>query len=230
MILELGLGGIVGFGVAWVLRPYLSAYVAKKGENLATKEDIGGITKAIEEVKLQYARQAEEIRAELNSMSHERHTRFASLHEKRVEAIDGLYSSLRRTHAEFTRLAGPMRKFEDENFEELLKTAGPVAEDLIKFFSEKRLYFPKVLIESFAKLEEHFHSAWVTFLYERTGDDWSEVSIEERKEQMGYWREAREGIRVKVPELLEEIESIMRQVLGDSESRPGSERDDQIRE
>ena len=129
------------------------------------KEDSGGSTKAIEEGKLKYARQAEEIRAELNSMSHERHTRFASLHEKRVEAIDGLYSSLRRTHAEFTRLAGPMRKFEDENFEELLKTAGPVAEDLIKFFSEKRLYFPKVLIESFAKLEEHFHSAWVTFLY-----------------------------------------------------------------
>lgn len=39
-------------------RFYLPSYLNKKGENFATKEDIAGITKKIEEVKIEFASQA----------------------------------------------------------------------------------------------------------------------------------------------------------------------------
>ena len=51
-----GLGGIVSLGIGWLLvRAYLSTYLSKKGENLATREDISAITHEIEGVKTQYA-------------------------------------------------------------------------------------------------------------------------------------------------------------------------------
>lgn len=44
---------------------YLASYVKKKGENLATSEDIDGITRKIEEVKILFKHQTEEVKARL---------------------------------------------------------------------------------------------------------------------------------------------------------------------
>ena len=41
-------------GVLWFLNSYLKPYLAKKSENLATKQDIGEITKLTEEVKIEF--------------------------------------------------------------------------------------------------------------------------------------------------------------------------------
>lgn len=59
-----GLGGIVFVGIAWLfLKSYLPSYFAKKAENLATREDIAGITNEIEGVKSQYAVLIEDSKA-----------------------------------------------------------------------------------------------------------------------------------------------------------------------
>ncbi len=59
-----GIGGVVFLGVAWLfLRSYLPSYFAKKAENLATREDIAGITHEIESVKAQYAVLIEDSKA-----------------------------------------------------------------------------------------------------------------------------------------------------------------------
>lgn len=59
-----GIGGIVFLGIAWLfLKSYLPSYFAKKAENLATREDIAGITDEIESVKTQYAVLIEETKA-----------------------------------------------------------------------------------------------------------------------------------------------------------------------
>jgi hypothetical protein len=59
-----GIGGMVFVGVAWLfLRSYLPSYFSKKAENLATREDIAGITDEIESVKTQYAVLIEETKA-----------------------------------------------------------------------------------------------------------------------------------------------------------------------
>ncbi len=59
-----GLGGIVSLGIGWLfLKSYLSSYLSKKAENLATREDIAAITHEIEGVRTQYAVLIEENKA-----------------------------------------------------------------------------------------------------------------------------------------------------------------------
>lgn len=61
---ELGLAVFCSFITVYVLfRYFLSPYLAKKGENLATKEDIAEITRKVEEVKLQYSLLTENLKA-----------------------------------------------------------------------------------------------------------------------------------------------------------------------
>lgn len=58
----IGLGTVAA---ALLLRHYLPAYIAKKGENVATKEDIGEITDRLERVRTGYLAQIEELKASL---------------------------------------------------------------------------------------------------------------------------------------------------------------------
>ncbi len=59
-----GLGAICsGITVYILFRYFLSSYLTKKGENLATKEDIEEITHKVEEVKLQYSLLTESLKA-----------------------------------------------------------------------------------------------------------------------------------------------------------------------
>lgn len=59
-----GLGGmVVGAIVYFMLKSFIPSYLSKKGENLATREDVAKITEEIERVKSQYAVVVEELRA-----------------------------------------------------------------------------------------------------------------------------------------------------------------------
>jgi hypothetical protein len=49
---------------------FLPAYITKKGENLATREDIEGITKKVEEIKAEFARNIELLKTDLQQYSH----------------------------------------------------------------------------------------------------------------------------------------------------------------
>lgn len=63
-----GIGGIVGpilIGVlAWCFRSYLSGYLVKKAENLATKQDVQILTRLQEEVKAEFNKLLERQRSE----------------------------------------------------------------------------------------------------------------------------------------------------------------------
>lgn len=61
-MLEL-LYAVVGLIVGWLLKDYLPAYARKKGEDLATKEDIEEITEKVEHVRHQYNSLLEELKA-----------------------------------------------------------------------------------------------------------------------------------------------------------------------
>jgi len=52
--------------VGWFVRGYFPAYLAEKGKNLATREDIAEITQSIEQVKLTYASQLEATKTHLS--------------------------------------------------------------------------------------------------------------------------------------------------------------------
>ena len=51
----LGVGGLLGVALTWLLfKFFFSSYLAEKGKNLATKEDISEITEKLENVKVQF--------------------------------------------------------------------------------------------------------------------------------------------------------------------------------
>jgi hypothetical protein len=212
VLVLLGAGGVVGL----LLRSFLPSYLTQKGQNLATKEDVAAITREVEAAKLEYVAQAERLRSDLNAALHERQVRYAKLHERRIEAIDGLYVRLVRAQQDFAPLAGGFVTQENVPFQKKLDTAAAAGRELLDFFANHRLYYPKPLIEAFGNLERVLSGAWSTFAWERRGDDWVELPREERERQVSVWKEAREAIHHRVPELLQKVEETMRQILGDA--------------
>lgn len=74
MTASAGIGAVVAAAVGYLLvRHYLSAYLAEKGKNLATKEDVAGITREIESVRNEYVMLVEQFKAN---------------HQLRIAAID----------------------------------------------------------------------------------------------------------------------------------------------
>jgi len=58
-----GVGAILGGGILfYFIKSYIPAYLSEKGKNLATKEDVGAITKEVEAVKSGYAEILEEVK------------------------------------------------------------------------------------------------------------------------------------------------------------------------
>jgi hypothetical protein len=58
----LGVGGVIGGGIMWfIVKSFIPDYLAAKGKNLATKEDIGAITREVELVKNEFAVQLKEL-------------------------------------------------------------------------------------------------------------------------------------------------------------------------
>lgn len=215
------LAALFSGAVSWIARPFFGGYIPKKGENLATKQDIAEITRKIEAAKIEYVAQGEQIRAEIHALTHERQIKFSRLHDKRAEAIDGLYKRLVRTHGRFLPLAGGIVGAEDGNFGTRLEKAGSSARNLVLYFADHRLYFDQALIEQFEQLEQVLNGAWMTFALERKERDWAEMTREERARQIDEWNRARDGVRKEIPVLLERIENTMRDLLGDQPKTKG---------
>ena len=59
-----GVGAVLAAGIIFLfIKSYIPSYLAEKGKNLATKEDIEIITEKVESVKTDYAKVLEEIRS-----------------------------------------------------------------------------------------------------------------------------------------------------------------------
>ena len=62
---SLWIGAVLGGGIIYFfIKSYIPAYLTEKAKNLATKEDISGITDQVEAVKIGYAKILEEVRSD----------------------------------------------------------------------------------------------------------------------------------------------------------------------
>ena len=65
LIGSFGAGAVLSAGIIYLfIRSYIPSYLAEKAKNLATKEDIEGITHEVESVKSGYAELLEEVRSD----------------------------------------------------------------------------------------------------------------------------------------------------------------------
>ncbi|MFC1551191.1 hypothetical protein ACFL6P_01370 [Candidatus Latescibacterota bacterium] len=71
-------------GIIVLFASFFGSYIRRKGQNLATKEDISEITKKIEEIRADYAKQIE-------NLSHHNRLKMAAL-DKRLEAHQQAYT------------------------------------------------------------------------------------------------------------------------------------------
>lgn len=125
----LGAAVPVGIGMALV-KNYLPSYMNEKGKNLATKQDIGAITKAVEDVKHEYAGKLEEMRSTLAySMS-----RRASIKEREVEALIRYFELLTELRTE--QLLLDPGEFMPDNGASLIKYRQQVTEHILKAQSQ----------------------------------------------------------------------------------------------
>ncbi|MGB6068814.1 MAG: phage holin, LLH family [Desulfomonilaceae bacterium] len=62
--------GVVGLLLGLLLKDYLPSYAKKKGENLATRKDIGPITEIVEKVKQEHNEKLEEVKSYLAAAIH----------------------------------------------------------------------------------------------------------------------------------------------------------------
>lgn len=65
-VLNYALGSATGIGVFLVINKFWGQYFSKKGENVAMIEDIGKITKIVEEIKADLSRDTEILKAEMS--------------------------------------------------------------------------------------------------------------------------------------------------------------------
>lgn len=83
---------IIGLGVLlFVLRKVLLSYLSEKGKNLATKEDIGEITREVESVRAEINQGVEAFKLSLNKELHEFSTQFSRLDHQCATGIMELH-------------------------------------------------------------------------------------------------------------------------------------------
>lgn len=122
----------------------MTPYARKKGENLATKQDIADITEEIEKVQSEYAKQLEEI-SQQNRLILEQ---AKQKHELRVAALD---RRLEAHQQAFTRWRRLLHKVHD-------KEIGKIVRECQEWWVKNCLYLDA---ESRAAFRDAYHAAFL---------------------------------------------------------------------
>lgn len=152
--------------LGYIFRNYLPAYFKKKGENLTTKEDIGDITKKIEQVRGQYFVQLEEIKASIKSI-YERRKTFSRRQQTEVLkcydlATEFYYERLAVNFGDFPMDQGKSLFLYQEAFLKNVFYLMKTYQRIVVFFEDEnplRVQTEQVLVQAAAArsvLKEHF--------------------------------------------------------------------------
>ncbi|MBK7846967.1 MAG: hypothetical protein IPJ73_06385 [Zoogloea sp.] len=178
-------------GIAWILLSllfglilgnFLPKYFSKKGENLATKEDISEITDKIESVKHDYANDLESVKAELSAKLNTHGFRYENEYNILSE-LTGLLVDVRDASVSLR----PVMDFKDpdktdadikrERLQRLFE-----ARKLLYFAREKkRPFYPEEIYQSILVIEKTVRTESVKDQYQSPFDEGNFMS---------YWEEA----------------------------------------
>ena len=172
----------------------LGAYIRKKGDNLAIKQDIGKITRKIQEVETEFLR-----------ISNEHQIRFSKLHEKRAEVISELYSRLYDYH---WAVCAFLRDFHGtEPSEQDSKKIDDKSYKFSDYFHKHRIFFNEDLCSKIDKIIPILYSAYVPIERRDSKDNHLEED----------WSKCAEIVQRQYPKIKESLESDFRKILGVTE-------------
>lgn len=189
MVLQIITLGILGF----ILKSYFPAYFHKKGENLATKEDIGEITQKIEQIKVQYSAQLEDIKFSVKSV-YDRQKSFTNRQQFEVLrfydlATEFYYEQLAVNFGDFPMDKGnSLFLYQESFFKNTFNLIKSYQRIVVYFENENklRIFAEKVLVQALEArkiLKKHFGKVKFTIIEleaaYKTGDrSWIEKTVE----------------------------------------------------
>jgi hypothetical protein len=195
MSIEQALLILLGLVVGLILNQFLPKYIGKKGENLATKEDIAEITDKIEGVRIDYAEKLESTRANLSSQINTHGFRyekeFAVLSDLTELLVDVRDSSI-SLRPVFDRVDPD--KTEKEIKQERLQRCFDARRALYLIREKKRPFYPDEIYAQIKLIEDVAHTESIEYQYgnpndlKRMEDYWeksekNKAQIEEKSEQ-----------------------------------------------
>ena len=191
---------LLGVSCIFIFRKALFSYSTEKGKNIATKEDIGEITKRIENVKLDYATQLEETKVALLSKMSTHSYRF----EKEYEVLSDLTKSLVELRS---AVLGLRPEFDTVDFDEgpkerknkRLDRLYEARHDLYCMRESKRPFFSEEIYQSILIIDKEAVNETKSYEYQNPNDL-----------QRDYWGEA-ENNRGKIIKAVEYSMTIIRE-------------------
>ncbi len=189
--------------LGWLVGGYLPKYFSKKGENLATKEDIEEITKKIENVKLDYSEKLETIKALFSSKLYIYQVRY----EKEFEILFKLSERLVDLRDAALLLRPVMEYASDDETEEEAKKRKlkRYFEALQKYYRDTEIYRPFYPEELYKLVSELDKSIW-SEVVEYKGRS----PYDERDKDYDYWGKAEENSK-KISESADKLIDAIRQ-------------------
>ena len=181
----------------------LKAYASKKGENLATKEDIAAITHEIEGVRSQYSADLERLRSDL--------ARGLNIHKARYETELHYYQEIWKTlvplyHTTLllrpTRVFGPIPSVPmDEHKRELLNTFKEEFNPFAELVYTTRPFYPEsVYLELMKVMQLVYGEAQALRLHDPKAPDYWDKASENADQIIAQIDKICETIRARLAE------------------------------
>jgi hypothetical protein len=180
----------IGLGGLW-LRHHLGTYLSEKGKNLATKEDVGALTHAVESVKLQYQRagvvQKAQFEAELHTYE-EIWEKLIDVQRSAMELRPALDRGLAPGETKEQRKSQRLQRFADA-FNEFTRTV-----------RKRRPFYPEEVFKELNELVRLAHSEAVDYQLGEPGVD------------PGYWKQAMDNAQ-KISAQVDNLCNVIRERL-----------------
>lgn len=155
------------FTLGLLTNSFLPKYFGRKGDNLATKEDIGEITDKIETVKHDYASQLESVKAELSAKL----STYGFRYEKEYEVLDELTTLLVDVRDASISMRPILdvrdaEKTKDDIKKERLKRFFDARRSLYIAREKKRPLYPEEIYQTIVAIEKIAHTESIDYQYE----------------------------------------------------------------
>jgi hypothetical protein len=148
----------------------------------------------------------ERLKADLRAVAFEHETRFARLHERRIEIVSELYKKLAIAEDAFQDVLHPIQAGTSDDHNRRIRKAGGQATEFFTFFNENRVFLDDrlcglilTLKEKLRRISAEFAGAFDLMEGAPTGEQWSDA-----------WK----LFSTDVPPLRSEIERRVREMFG----------------
>jgi hypothetical protein len=188
---------IVGVGI------YLRGYLKEKAKGLATKEDIGRITREVESVKSEFRVREEMIR------------RGSKVHELQVQALMELNTSLQDVAKEVTQATGAA-KWAGSNFEKSLGRMRTLWIEAETIFRRQRLLMPEEVV---TQVNDYFRQVAVALV---TAQEARDTSLKDAALAEPLFKKAHEAATKELPAVLATLDRAARSIIYGDDHSPAS--------